>query len=130
MPDEVIARYASALRAHFPDLDIDAVNHRDKIGPYIGRTEILVTFGAMMGDEVYAQAPNLKWVQVLGTGVDRVTDQPSLGRHVIVSNVAGIHGPPVAEAAIASMLALARQIPRSVRAQDRAAWERFPARLI
>ncbi|HUB94857.1 MAG TPA: D-2-hydroxyacid dehydrogenase [Stellaceae bacterium] len=130
MPDQVIAAYKDALMAHFPGLEISAVNHRDKIGPYIGRAEILVTFGAMMADEVYAQAPNLEWVQALGTGVDRITDQPSLGRHVIVTNVAGIHGPPVAEAAIGSMLALARNVPRSVRAQDRGRWDRFPARLI
>jgi D-2-hydroxyacid dehydrogenase (NADP+) len=130
MPDQVIAAYATALQAHFPGIEINAVNHRDKIGPYIARTEILVTFGAMMGDEVYAQAPKLRWVQALGTGVDRITDQPSLGRHVTVTNVAGIHGAPVAEAAIGSMLALARNVPRSLRAQGRAEWERFPARLI
>ncbi len=130
MPDYVIARYREPLAAHFPDIEINAVNHRDKIDPYIARADILVTFGAMMGDEVYAQAPNLRWVQALGTGVDRITDQPSLGRHVIVTNVAGIHGPPVAEAAIGSMLALARNIPRSLRAQAREQWERFPARLV
>ena len=130
MPDEVIARYHDPLAAHFPEIELDAVNHRDKVDPYIAAADVLVTFGAMMGDEVFRKAKSLKWVQVLGTGVDRVADSPSLGENVIVTNMPGIHGAPVAEAAIASMLALARQIPRSVRAQDRAEWERFPARLI
>jgi phosphoglycerate dehydrogenase-like enzyme len=130
MPDYVIARYRDPLAARFPDLEINAVNGRDKIDPYIARADILLTFGAMMGDEVFQKGKNLKWVQVLGTGVDRVADSPSLGRDVLISNVAGIHGPPVAEAAIGFMLALSRQLPRSLQAQERHEWERFPARLL
>jgi len=130
MPDEVIARYREPLAAHFPGIEVNAVNHRDKIDPYIARTDILLTFGAMMTDEVFRKAQNLKWVQVLGTGVDRVADSAALRDEAIVTNIRGIHGAPVAEAAIASMLALARQIPRSVRAQDRGEWERFATRLI
>ena len=130
MPDDVIERYERPLRERFPELEINAVNHLDKIDPYIGRTQILVTFGAMMADVVFAKAKRLEWVQALGTGVDRIVDSPSLGAHVIVTNVHGIHGAPVAEAAIGAMLALARQLPRSVRAQDRHQWERFPARLL
>jgi D-2-hydroxyacid dehydrogenase (NADP+) len=130
MPDEVIARYRDPLAAHFAEIELNAVNHRDKIDPYIARTDVLLTFGAMMGDEVFRKAKSLKWVQVLGTGVDRVADAPTLGANVIVTNMPGIHGAPVAEAAIASMLALARQLPRSVRAQDRGEWERFASRLI
>lgn len=130
MPDYVIARYREPLAAHFPDVEINAVNHRDKIDPYIARADILLTFGAMMGDEVFQKAKSLQWVQVLGTGVDRVADLPSLGRDVLITNIAGIHGAPVAEAAIGFMLALSRQLPRSLKAQERHEWERFPARLL
>ncbi len=130
MPEPVIARYRDRLSAEFPELEIVAVNHRDKIDPYIASTRILVTFGAMMGDEVYRKAPRLEWVQALGTGVDRITDAPSLGTNVLVTNVPGIHGAPVAEAAIAAMLALSRQLPRAVRAQARHEWERWPSRLL
>jgi D-2-hydroxyacid dehydrogenase (NADP+) len=130
MPDEVVARYYEPLKARFPGVEVNAVNHRDKIDPYIGRTEILLTFGAMMTDEVYRKAPRLEWVQVLGTGVDKVVDAPTLARHVIVTNMHGIHGPSCAEAALASMLALSRQLKRSLRAQDRKAWDRFPVRIL
>jgi D-2-hydroxyacid dehydrogenase (NADP+) len=130
MPDAVIERYLNPLRAHFPELEINAVNRRDKVDPYIGRTDIIVTFGAMMADEVFRKAASLQWVQVLGTGVDRVADSATIGRNVIVTNVPGIHGAPVAECALSFMLALSRQLPRSVRAQDRHEWERFPSRLL
>lgn len=130
LPDEVVLPFHRRLEDDFPALVIDLVDHRSKVDPYIAAADIVMTFGATVTDELYRQARNLKWVQVLGTGVDRVIDAPSLGPDVIVTNMHGIHGPPVAEAAIAAMLALGRQLPRSVRAQDRHAWERFPIRLL
>jgi phosphoglycerate dehydrogenase-like enzyme len=42
----------------------------------------------------------------------------------------GLHGGPVSEAALAGMLSLARDLPRSMRLQARHAWERFPARVL
>ena len=84
----------------------------------------------MMRDEVFANAPKLKWVQALGTGVDGVIDQPSLGKDVTVTNIRGIHGAPVSEAAIMSMLALSRDLPRSVRSQDQNSWTRWPPKLL
>ena len=84
----------------------------------------------MMRDEVFANAPKLKWVQALGTGIDGIIDQPSLGKHVTVTNIRGIHGAPVSEAAIMGMLALSRDLPRSVRSQDQNSWTRWPPKLL
>jgi D-2-hydroxyacid dehydrogenase (NADP+) len=84
----------------------------------------------MMTGKVLEQAESLKWIQTLGTGVDNLIDQPALRRDIIVTNVRGIHGPPVSEAAIAAMLALARNIPGAVRGQDAQEWRRWPAQLL
>jgi D-2-hydroxyacid dehydrogenase (NADP+) len=130
MPEELIAHYREPLREHFPEIEVNAVDHRDKVDPYIAGADILLSFAGTVSDEVFRKARNLKWVQVLGTGTDRVADSAVLGPDVIVTNIHGAHGPPVAEAAISAMLALSRQMPRAIRAQDRASWERYPARLI
>jgi D-2-hydroxyacid dehydrogenase (NADP+) len=79
---------------------------------------------------VLEAADNLKWVQALGTGTDNLIDRPCLRKEVIVTNIHGIHGPPVSEAAMAAMLALARNLPRAVRFQDKHQWQRFPAQLL
>ena len=70
-----------------------------------------------------ATRKKLKWIQALGTGVDNIVDLPSLGPEVVVTNIRGIHGAPVSEATIAYMLSLARDMPRSVHAQDRSEWD-------
>jgi D-2-hydroxyacid dehydrogenase (NADP+) len=91
---------------------------------------VLMCFSPPMADHVVAEAPKLKWIQALGTGVDNIVDLPSLGKEVVVTNIRGIHGAPVSEATIASMLSLARDLPRSARAQDKSAWERWPSQLL
>jgi phosphoglycerate dehydrogenase-like enzyme len=124
------ARYKAMLTERFPSLTINVVGHHEQVDPFIADTEILMCFSPPMADHVVRDAPKLKWIQALGTGVDNIVDLPSLGKDVLVTNVRGIHGAPVSEATIAYMLSLARDLPRSVRAQDRSAWERWPSQLL
>ena len=124
------ARYKSMLLERFPQLTINVVGHHNDVGPYIADTEILLCFSPPMADHVVRDAPKLKWIQALGTGVDNIVDLPSLGPEVVVTNIRGIHGAPVSEATIAYMLSLARDLPRSAHAQDRKAWERWPSQLL
>jgi len=124
------ARYKAMLLERFPRLTIDVVGHHNDVGPYIADVDILLCFSPPMADHVVRDAPKLKWIQALGTGVDNIVDLPSLGKEVLVTNVRGIHGAPVSEATIAFMLSLARDMPRSVRAQEQSRWERWPSALL
>src|SRR5450830_1375228 len=124
------ARYKAMLLEQFPQLTINVVGHHTLVEPYIAGTDILLCFSPPMADHVVRDAPKLKWIQALGTGVDNIVDLPSLGKEVVVTNIRGIHGAPVSEATIAYMLSLARDLPRSALAQDKGAWERWPARLL
>jgi phosphoglycerate dehydrogenase-like enzyme len=130
LPKEVRDTYASRLAQKFPGLQVDVVDHFSKAGPFMPQADVLLTFGPMMKDEVLREARNLKWVQALGTGVDGIIDQPSLGKNVTITNIRGIHGAPVSEAAILSMLALCRRFPDTVRYQDKQSWTRWPPQLI
>ena len=122
LPPQVREQYRARLAARFPEVTIDMVDHYSKAGPYMGSADALVTFGPMMKDEVLRGADKLRWVQALGTGVDNLIDLPSLRPDVIITNIRGIHGAPVSEAAIMMMLALSRDFATSVRNQDRQAW--------
>jgi len=124
------ARYKAMLLERFPQLTINVVGHHSDVDPYIADTDILLCFSPPMADHVVRDAPKLKWIQALGTGVDNIVDLPSLGKEVLVTNVRGIHGAPVSEATIAFMLSLARDMPRSVRAQEQSKWERWPSALL
>jgi phosphoglycerate dehydrogenase-like enzyme len=130
LPEKIRNRYYNHLKATFPEINIDIVDHHSKVGPHIGNADILITFGAHMSDHVLKEGKSLRWVQALGTGVDGITDQPSLGENVLVTNMHGLHGDSMPESAILSMLALARDLPRVLRNQSRHTWERFPSSLL
>jgi phosphoglycerate dehydrogenase-like enzyme len=125
------ARYKAMLLERFPgQLTINVVGHHNDVDPYIAETDVLLCFSPPMADHVVRDARRLKWIQALGTGVDNIIDLPSLRPDVLVTNIRGIHGAPVSEAAIAYMLSLARDMPHSVHAQDRSTWDRQPAHLL
>jgi D-2-hydroxyacid dehydrogenase (NADP+) len=130
LPKDVRDFYAARLGERFPQLSIDVVDHYSKAAPFMPSADVLLSFGPMLKDEVFSDTPKLKWIQALGTGVDGVIDQPSLSPDVVITNIRGIHGEPVSEAALMAMLALSRRLPDSVRYQDKRSWTRWPPRLI
>ncbi len=130
LPEDVRVQYRDRLRARFPQLKVDLVDHHSKVDPFMPDADVLITFGPMMVDRVYQLGQNLKWVQALGTGVDGITDLPSLQKDVIVTNLHGIHGAPLSEAAFGAMLLLSRRMHTSVRAQDKRQWARWPSTLL
>lgn len=130
LPEKVRTQYYEHIRTRFPEVSVNLVDHHTKVDPHIGNADVLITFGPMMSDHVLAKGANLKWIQALGTGIDGIVDQPSLRREVLVTNMHGFHGAPVSEAAILSLLALSRDLPRSLRSQRSRKWVRFPATLL
>src|SRR5580704_4766037 len=130
LPPPVREQYRARLAERFPDLVIDMVDHHAKAGPFICQADALLTFGPHMTDAVLHGAGRLRWVQALGTGVDNLIDLPSLSRDVVITNIRGIHGAPVSEAALMMMLGLARDFATSVRNQDKQVWTRWPAQLL
>lgn len=130
MPERIRGLCTDVIAPKFPGLEIQIVGSRKEACEAIADADILLTFGAMMGDEVFHDAKSLKWVHALGTGVDGIADSPSLGSSVIVSSTRGIHGVPMSETAFLLMLALSRDFPRSIHAQDACNWERWPPKLL
>jgi phosphoglycerate dehydrogenase-like enzyme len=132
LPPDVTEQYRARLSRLFPEITIDVVADKAKAESAIKAADMLLTFGQMLKNLKFdlKDAVNLKWIQALGTGLDGITDQPSLRPGVTVTSLHGVHGPPVSEAALASMFALSRDLPGFVRAQDERAWKRWPAKLL
>jgi phosphoglycerate dehydrogenase-like enzyme len=132
LPPEVIEQYRTRLGQKFSELAIDVASTHDQAAAALGRADMLLTFGQVMKNLKLGLegAGRLKWVQALGTGLDGITDQPALKPDVIVTSLHGVHGAPVSEAALASMLALSRNLPGALRAQGERQWRRWPAKLL
>lgn len=133
LPEADRNRCSDFIRREFPALNVDLAARLADIEPAIGKAEILVTFGAHLGLDaanILGRASRLEWVMALGTGVDHIVDVPSLRPEAMVTNMHGMHGVPMTEAAILSMLALAREMPRMMRNQAGHRWERYGSHLL
>ena len=132
LPPDVIEQYRTRLARAFPAIEIDVAATAEAARPALLQADMLLTFGQVMKNLNldFAGADKLRWVQALGTGLDGITDQPALRPDVTVTSLHGVHGAPVSEAALAAMLALSRDLPAFVRAQDGRQWKRWPAKLL
>jgi phosphoglycerate dehydrogenase-like enzyme len=130
MPEPVRRPYADDLHKKFPQLAVDLVENHAQATAFAPKADVIMTFGPMMQDHVLREAPNLKWIQALTTGTDGVDDLPSLRPEIVLTSMHGIHGDTVAEAALAGMFVLSRNLIVQMHSQDKHQWGRIPARLL
>ena len=96
----------------------------EPIPPEHRDAEALVLW-AVPGPRLHAlpsELPNLRWVQGLLAGMDAVIDA-GFGKDVLMTSGAGLHNGPVAEHALALVLAAARRLDLCVQAQGRRHWD-------
>jgi len=88
-----------------------------------------VVFGNVPGGWLPRSAA-LRWVQLesVGFGEYRALDWATLGERVVMTNLAGFFADPVAETALAGILALGRGIDRLARLQSDRQWQGDPLR--
>jgi D-2-hydroxyacid dehydrogenase (NADP+) len=132
-PETIRNQYFQGITTAFPHLTVTLVDNVNKADPHLATADIIITHGPYLedkADHVLRNAENLKWVQGIGTGVDNIADRPALRREVMVSNIHGVHGAPMAEAAMGLMLALSRQLPRSLANKAQHKWENWPSRVL
>lgn len=131
--ERIRTQYYNGIAQTFPELNVNIVSTVADADPYLADADIIVTHGPHLedkADHVFANAPKLKWVQGIGTGVDNIADRPALRDDVIVTNIHGVHGAPMSEAAMLLMLALSRKLPRSLENKSQHKWDNWPSRLL
>jgi D-2-hydroxyacid dehydrogenase (NADP+) len=120
--------YRKALQPKFPEIAVHAASNVEALAGLVDEMDVLMAFA--LPDELLRRATRLRWIQGLGTGVDYITNLPSLRKEIVVTSMRGIHGPQMSEMAFLQMLALGRNFPQMVRNQDLALWESWPAKLL
>lgn len=81
-----------------------------------------VLYSGRVPDIVPAETPRLRWIQLPSAGADDLLDHPVWTSDVVITASKGIHTIPMTEQLFAMLLGLVRQIPATIRAQDRHEW--------
>jgi len=84
---------------------------------------LLWDFFSSAVEEVWEHADSLKWIHVAAAGVDKLLFDSLRNSDVVVTNSRGIFDRPIAEFVLGSILALAKDIPGSLRRQQSGIWQ-------
>ena len=104
LPSSEVRRIASAI----PDAEvIEALTPEDRARAL---PDADVFIGTRISDAEAASARRLRWIQSTAVGVAPILVPEIVNGPVVVTNVRGVHSQPIAEHAIALVLALRRQL--------------------
>lgn len=119
---------AARLRPAFPDREIVLWSREEELRAGLPEVEALLAFRPPRG--VWAGAQRLRLLQSMGAGVDGLLPAPDLPPQVRIANARGIHGPQMAEFALAMLLALAKRIPQALEQQRAHVWKPYGMTLL
>lgn len=132
-------KIASAIRRH-PEIstriDISLTRTRSRYGGKPGWSEedIRCFYQEMQDADVFVGymfprenlkkvAPNLKWIHIIGAGIEHLFPLSWLPDDVILTNNRGAHAPKTCEYAMMAILMLGNHIPRLATAQRESRWD-------
>lgn len=127
--DDFAARHGDRLRAIAPDLQLLTLDGNDEVGEADLARITLAFFSHDAWPEraanyfgVVLRADNLRWLHTMSAGVDSPIFTTFTDRGVRLTTSSGSSAAPIARTAMMYLLALSRDLPSMLRAQDRAEW--------
>jgi phosphoglycerate dehydrogenase-like enzyme len=108
------------LEQDFPQLKFVQLQNYDHVQEEIPEAEIFI--GWALRSEQFVAAKKLKWIHSPAAAVHQLMYPELIHSSVVLTNSSGVHGPVVAEHAIAVMLALAKRLPQAMQYQAKKIW--------
>lgn len=114
------AWFVERLRAEFPQTEVvHSAKKRDDEHALSGAD---VMIGWALPPEQFRAAKSLRWIYSITAAVDQFLYPELISSEIAINNAGSVHGPVVAEHAIAMLMALAKRLPSAVRYQERRKW--------
>lgn len=108
------------LRGDFPEHRFVQLESNERLSQEIEDADVFV--GYLVRPPDFLRAAKLKWIHAPTSAVHQLMYPELVASSVRVTNSTGIHGPVVAEHALALILALAKRIPQSMHHQAGKKW--------
>jgi phosphoglycerate dehydrogenase-like enzyme len=108
------------LRRDFPQLHIVHLHDYDRVNDEIADADIAIAW-SLRGEQI-AAAKKLKWIHSTATAVHALMSDELRGSNIVVTNARDVHGPVVAEHAMALVFALAKRLPQAMKYQQQKYW--------
>jgi len=116
--------YRDRLQREFSGLQFLLFHKAAEVSGDLSAIDVMIMFGIEIRDQMLRDAPRLKWIQSLATGLDHFLRCPSLRPDVLITSGRGIHGVPMREHVLYLMLAITHDAKCQVEDQQQHVWER------
>jgi len=114
------AWFGDRLRTEFPPTEVVHSAKKPDDEAALRGADVLI--GWSLSPEQFRAAKSLRWIYSITAAVDQFLYPELVSSEIAISNAGSVHGPVVAEHAIAMLLALAKRLPSAVRYQQRRKW--------
>jgi phosphoglycerate dehydrogenase-like enzyme len=108
------------LQSAFPEIKVVQFENFERIFDQIRDTDAFIGFS--LRPEQFTAATKLRWIHSPAAAVHQLMFPELVGSDVVVTNSTSVHGPVVAEHAIAVLLALAKRLPGAMHYQRERKW--------
>ena len=114
------AWFSERLRCEFPQLQVMHLPNYDRVTEEIADADIAISW-SLRGEQIKA-ARKLRWIHSTAAAVHQLMTPELRSSDIVVTNARDVHGPVVAEHAIALAFALAKRLPQAVKYQQQKHW--------
>jgi phosphoglycerate dehydrogenase-like enzyme len=114
------AWFVDKLRTDFPQTEIACSTQKRDDEQALRGADVMIGW-ALPPEQLHA-AKSLRWIYSITAAVDQFLYPELISSEIALTNAGRVHGPVVAEHAIATLLALAKRLPSAVRYQERRKW--------
>ena len=116
------------LYQSYPDCNVRCIRPME-LGDDIPDVDILLGYDAQMDLERFLpRMPHLQWIHAYSAGVEKLLSDKSFSQsEILLTNSRGIHGIPMAEHVLGTMLASSRCLIEAWENQKEHAWKRLSA---
>jgi phosphoglycerate dehydrogenase-like enzyme len=114
------AWFVERLRNDFPQVEVVYSSKKRDDEEALRDADVMI--GWSLEREQLRGAKSLRWIYSITAAVDQFLYPELIASEIAISNAGSVHGPVVAEHAIAMVLALAKRLPSAVRYQERRKW--------
>jgi phosphoglycerate dehydrogenase-like enzyme len=112
--------FLEKLRAEFPQVEVVLSARKQDDDDALRGADILI--GWSLSPEQLRAATSLRWIYSITAAIDQFLYPELISSDIALTNAGRVHGPVVAEHAIAMLLALAKRLPSATRYQQRRKW--------
>lgn len=108
------------LEQAFPEVEFVQLSNDRRLAKEVVDADVFI--GWSLPPQSLSIAKKLKWIHSPAAAVNQLLSPELVKSEIVVTNSTGVHGPVVAEHALAVILALAKRLPQAMRYQAKKSW--------